>query len=202
MCFYTAWSAERTNGSMGFPLDDPWIHLQFARNLHDYGSFSYYKNDMVTSGSTSPLFTFMLAVGFFVTSREILLGYVLGVTCFLAAGWYMFQYARTEFDGDVVLAAGAAFLLLFEPRLQWIALSGMETTLFLLLLIASLYYHRKRNPVFHGVATGLLIWARPDAVILILAVLLDAAYHSLWARPTREGRKPVHRLVLPQSTSA
>lgn len=32
--------AYQTNGEFGFPLDDPWIHLQFAKNLHDYGSFS------------------------------------------------------------------------------------------------------------------------------------------------------------------
>src|SRR5512135_3561499 len=67
------------NGAFGFPLDDPWIHLQFAKNLHDYGSFSYYRNEMATSGSTSPLYTLLLSAGFVFTSNEMILSYVLGI---------------------------------------------------------------------------------------------------------------------------
>ena len=64
MCIFAGWNAYRVNGAAGFPLDDPWIHLQFAKNLHEYGSYSYYRNQTVTSGSTSPLYTLLLAAGF------------------------------------------------------------------------------------------------------------------------------------------
>ena len=46
MSVLTASFAYYTNEGFGFPLDDPWIHLQFAKNLHDYGSFSYFKNEI------------------------------------------------------------------------------------------------------------------------------------------------------------
>ena len=182
MCAYSVVRESRTNGSLGFPLDDPWIHLQFAKNLHDFGSFSYYKNDMVTSGSTSPLFTMLLAMGFFVTSNEILLGYVMGVGFFALGGYYLFQYSLSEFEGSLLFASAAAFLMMFEPRLQWIALSGMETTLFVFLLIAVLYYYKKKETVRLGIACGLLLWTRPDAVIFIGAVVMDAVYHTWWAK--------------------
>ena len=61
------------NGYFGFPLDDPWIHLTFAKNLAKYFSFSYFKNEMVTAGSTSPIYTALLAVGFFISNNEFML---------------------------------------------------------------------------------------------------------------------------------
>ena len=75
--YYYVSYAYSVNHENGFPLDDPWIHLTFARNLVEYGSFSYYKNEIVTAGSTSPLYTLMLAAGFLVTKNEMILSYVL-----------------------------------------------------------------------------------------------------------------------------
>jgi hypothetical protein len=49
--------AKSQNGFFCFPLDDSWIHLTFARNIVEFGSFSYYKNQLATSGSTPPLYT-------------------------------------------------------------------------------------------------------------------------------------------------
>ena len=76
--------AFQRNGTNGFPLDDPWIHLQFAKNLHAYGHYSYYKAEMVTSGSTSPLYTLILALGFFGEVMEE-----------IACGIFHFSWQRT-----------------------------------------------------------------------------------------------------------
>jgi tetratricopeptide (TPR) repeat protein len=181
--------AYEVNRAHGFPLDDPWIHLQFARNLHDYGSFSYYKDEMTTSGSTSPLYTFMLALGFFVTSNEMMLSYVLGVVFLLGAAVYLYRIVVVQTDSRSnfpVLAFGAAVLFLVEMRMQWAALSGMETTLFILLLLAVLYYYKARKALALGIASGLLLWTRPEAVIMVAALALDALYHRLWVRRARE----------------
>jgi hypothetical protein len=35
ICGYDLLTAYRANGTLSFPLDDPWIHLQFAKNLHN-----------------------------------------------------------------------------------------------------------------------------------------------------------------------
>lgn len=177
VCVSTAWYAWDANKGFGFPLDDPWIHLQFAKNLHDFGSFSYYKNDMVTSGSTSPLYTFMLAAGFFVTGNEMLLSYSLGIAFFVLAGYFMFRLASVRFQGNAIYAYASMLLLLFEPRMQWAALSGMETTMFIALLLAVNYFYEQRNGLAFGVSSGLLLWARPEAVIFLGVIAADVVYH-------------------------
>jgi hypothetical protein len=49
--------AKSQNGYFCFQIDDSWIHLTFARNIVKFGSFSYYKNQLATSGLISPLYT-------------------------------------------------------------------------------------------------------------------------------------------------
>jgi hypothetical protein len=47
-------------GSAGFPLDDSWIHLHFARNIAEGAGFSY-NPGVPVAGSTAPLWTLLLA---------------------------------------------------------------------------------------------------------------------------------------------
>ncbi len=185
-CVFSVY-AFNVNHQFGFPLDDPWIHLQFAKNLHDYGSFSYYKDEIVTAGSTSPLYTLLLALGFFVTSNEMLLSYILGTAFLLGAASYFFKII--SLSSDARIAALSPLLLLLEPRMQWAALSGMETTLFICLLLASLYYYQAKKSLSFGIASGLLIWSRPEAVILFIAIAIDTAYHILWMRTQTSKKK-------------
>ena len=49
-------------GSAGFPLDDSWIHLHFARNLAEGAGFAY-NPGVPVAGSTAPLWTLLLAAG-------------------------------------------------------------------------------------------------------------------------------------------
>jgi hypothetical protein len=49
--------AKSQNGYFCFPLDYLWIHLTFAKNIVEFGSFSFYKNQLATSGLTSLLYT-------------------------------------------------------------------------------------------------------------------------------------------------
>src|SRR3989475_12026708 len=49
-------------GSAGFPLDDSWIHLHFARNIAAGAGFAY-NPGVPVAGSTAPLWTLLLAAG-------------------------------------------------------------------------------------------------------------------------------------------
>ncbi len=51
------------HGYAGFPLDDGWIHQTYARNLVETGAWAYVPGE-VSAGSTSPLWTLILALGY------------------------------------------------------------------------------------------------------------------------------------------
>jgi len=51
---------------IGFPLDDSWIHLTYARNLAVHGQWAFQLGHP-SAGSTAPLWTFLLALGFWLS---------------------------------------------------------------------------------------------------------------------------------------
>jgi tetratricopeptide (TPR) repeat protein len=175
-----AWSA---NGGPGFPLDDPWIHLQFAKNLHDFGSFSYFRDELATAGSTSPLYTFLLAAGFFLTTSEMVLSYGLGLFFFAAGAFFFYRLCLHLFPGRPWITLAGLALFLLEPRMQWAALSGMETTLFVAGMLASFYYYATARWTVLAISLGLLLWIRPEALLMMMTLGIGALIDHLRERP-------------------
>lgn len=166
-------SANSTNGYNGFPLDDPWIHLTFAKNLAEYGSFSYYKNEMSTAGSTSPIYTIILAAGFLITKNEMVLSYVLGIFFLVFAGIWFYRLSSFEFGKENIFAILCTAIFIVDKWMNFIADSGMETTMFIFLLIATVYAYKKRQAVATAVFAGLILWTRPDGTAFLGALVLD-----------------------------
>lgn len=187
-------AARQANGADGFPLDDPWIHLQFAKNIHEYGSFSYYEDQQVTSGSTSPLYTLLLALGMVFTNDEFVLSYVLGGAFLLASALVIFQITQRLFGRRMLLSFVAAAFVVLEPRLVWASLSGMETTLFIALSLAAYLWYLEKRPLLLGLAAGLLMWTRPEALLMMAVLGADTLYH--WIAAARGGdvkTRPQHQ---------
>src|SRR5215213_1190448 len=80
-------------GVLGFPLDDSWIHLQFARNLAHGHGLSYNPGELVT-GSTAPLWTALLSLLFLLPGSVILWTKLLGVLFHLAGVDATWRLAR------------------------------------------------------------------------------------------------------------
>jgi tetratricopeptide (TPR) repeat protein len=163
------------NHTYGFPIDDPWIHLTFAKNIAEYGSFSYFKNEVATSGSTSPIFTFLLAVGFFITKNEMLLGYTLGIIFMLLAAIYFYRTSALLFNKENWIVIGALMIFIVDRWLNLIAVSGMETTLYVFMLISCYYYYLQRKALMFSILIGLMIWCRPDGLAFIATIIFDYA---------------------------
>ncbi|MCY7360741.1 MAG: hypothetical protein LH629_01525, partial [Ignavibacteria bacterium] len=166
-------SAFKVNGFYSFPLDDPWIHLTFAKNLAQYFSFSYFKNEMVTAGSTSPLYTILIAVGFFITQNEMMLSYTVGILFLCLGAVAFYKLALYEFNKEVIFSLVCTGLFLTDKWLNFIAVSGMETTMFIFILILCAYFYRERKAIPFAVMLGLIMWTRPDGIVFIIAIVLD-----------------------------
>ena len=199
------YDAKAQNGFFCFPLDDPWIHLTFARNIVEFGSFSYYKNQLATAGSTSPLYTFILAGFYLFSKNEFIISYILGIGSFAAGVFFTFRLAKIHFASAMWLAILSALLLALQPMLNLIAVSGMETTMFTALVIITLYYYKKKNQIALGISLGLLLWCRPDGLVVWAAILVDY-FISMQLENSKKGRKDIRitarELITPFSIAA
>lgn len=173
LSIYFVYYAYMINKQFGFPLDDPWIHLTFARNFLKYGSFSYFKNEIVTAGSTSPLYTFLLVPGFLLIHNEMILSYTLGIAFLLLSVWFFYKLCLIVFSDDYGLVIFATLLLVCDPWMNFIAVSGMETTMYCSLLLACCYFYRTQRALLLGFTLGLLLWTRPDSVAFYAAIITD-----------------------------
>lgn len=169
---YYLTSQYQKNSFFSFPLDDPWIHLQFAKNLIEYGSYSYFKNEVITSGSTSPLYTFLAAFLFLFIKNEFILSYIIGILFLGLLVFSAYKLAKLEFQYSIG-ALVFALLISIQPKISLISVSGMETTMFIFFLISTIYFYRKENFLLTGIFSGLTLWTRPEGLILIGALILD-----------------------------
>ncbi len=163
----------RTYG-IGFPLDDSWIHLTYARNLAERGQWAFQPGQL-SAGSTSPLWTFLLAIGFWLHAGPYVWTYALGEACLLGLAVLAEFTARNIVSSYRPRLPWIGLFFVAEWHLQWAALSGMETLLQALIMtgvIASLMMGTRRYLLL-GLLSGLSMWVRPDGVTLLGPVLVS-----------------------------
>jgi hypothetical protein len=175
--------AASVNSSNGFPLDDSWIHLTFARTLAATGHFAYGVGAPATSGSTSPLFTVAESLLFLFTSDGYVVGYALGILGLGGLIYFAFRVGqdRSTIEG-VIPGVLFALVLALNPRLISFSVSGMETTFTIALLLWAASAYLDRKFVTLGILAGLLVWTRPDTLVFLLALGLDHAYNEYLAK--------------------
>ena len=163
-------------GQLGFPLDDSWIHLQFARNLAAGNGLSFNPGVLVP-GSTAPLWTALLSLILFLPGNPLFWTKLLGVTLYLAGGALTYQLSL-EMGLNRWLANLAAVVMMATSWLVWSALSGLEISLFVVLSLTGILTHlrERRDPSRFPLSLplmGLSFLARPEAALLILAAVAD-----------------------------
>lgn len=165
----------------GFPLDDSWIHQTYARNLADTGRWEYVPGQ-VSAGSTAPLWTLWLTIGYLLGLPYLWFSYLSGAICLAWLSWVAMILWRQLWPKQAGRAWVAGLTLLTTWLLVWAAASGMETLLFaaLGLTILALLNDNHHRPALVGLLTGLLILTRPDGLLLLPA---GAIVYLLQRRP-------------------
>ncbi|MFM8320091.1 MAG: hypothetical protein ACKOC5_04165, partial [Chloroflexota bacterium] len=152
----------------GFPLDDAWIHQTYARSLAELGQWAYWPGDP-SGGSTSPLWTALLAAGRRLGIEARLWAYLLGWVALTGIGLTGMRLLRAWQPAAPRAARWAGLFLVFEWHLAWAAGSGMETLMmgWLALLALAWLCEEPLQPFRIGLLVGAALWVRPDGLTLV-----------------------------------
>ncbi len=156
---------------IGFPLDDSWIHLTYARNLALFGQWAFQLGHP-SAGSTAPLWTLLLAIGFWLRLAPYAWTYFLGALTLLALSVLAEWTARSLIGAYRPPLPWVGLFFALEWHMDWAAMSGMETLLQALLLTAVLaaLMTGSRRYLILGLLTGVSLWVRPDGLTLLAPV--------------------------------
>jgi hypothetical protein len=157
----------------GFPLDDSWIHLTYARNLALHGEWAFQPGKS-TAGSTAPLWTLLLAIGFLLKLGPYLWTYLLGGIALLGTSLLAESVARKVVPTYQGKFPWAGMFFALEWHLSWAAASGMETILHALLvtIVLGALMTGSRRFLALGLLTGLSVWVRPDGITLLGPIIV------------------------------
>ncbi|MDX1993343.1 MAG: hypothetical protein SF029_13200 [bacterium] len=164
----------------GFPLDDSWIHQVYARNLAQYGEWSFVPGEP-SGASTSPLYTVLLAVGYILRIpypfwTHVLGALALGVTAVIAS-----RLGDRLTTKNSIGAFLSGLVILATWHLLWAAAAGMETMLAAMWSLVLIWLAwREADPerdhqnsrvvavrgLVFGVCAALSMVTRPEGVLL------------------------------------
>ncbi|HLM74896.1 MAG TPA: hypothetical protein VK459_19440 [Polyangiaceae bacterium] len=204
VAFYRSMHVQ-TGGVWSAPLDDVFIHFDYARATARGYPFEWSEGNGFSSGNTSLLYPFVLALGYWAGFRGlVLMQWAALVACASTLAFFLCSARVCDPLGrwakyllpPVVLSVGA---------LNWSLWSGMENALHLgvwgLALVASLAVVAdppdaravRRRSLLAGLAGALLFVTRPESVVSIAAF---AVFVALAIKTRFGGREALFALVL------
>jgi hypothetical protein len=183
------------------PLDDVFIHFNFARAAATGHPFEWIGGQGYASGETAPLYAALLAFGYAVGFRGEALGFFALAIAFVAGvsasaslrtlarlGAHEDREPRHRTVASALLALASAAMLFAIGTIGWSFFSGMETALACALVLA-LLVSAQRACDAEGPARvdaewrvawlgTLLVLTRPEAPTLVFAMALLVARHA------------------------
>jgi len=159
---------------LGFrPFDDTYITFRYSLNLASGHGFVYNLGESVL-GTTTPLWTLILALFSALGAPIEQAALVMSLACDVVSAFLLFRLLTAlEFSAGVPLAGACLFLGIFDYFS--LARSGMESSLFVCLVLGALAALAERRLVAGGVFAALAALTRPEGALVV--VLFPAA---LW----------------------
>ena len=143
--------------------DDAYITMRYSRNLLDAGSMSYNPPDPVL-GTSTPLWTWILALA----GAARLPIEVASVGLATAADIGSIALILTSPVGGSAAAIVSAATIAAWPAYVVYAVSGMETSLYVLTIVTAVTTLSRGQTTAAAVATSLAALCRPDGAMLVL----------------------------------
>ncbi|CAN5558028.1 hypothetical protein BH09MYX1_BH09MYX1_14230 [soil metagenome] len=180
-----------TGGDFPAPLDDVYIHFDFARAAARGSPFAWIAGQGYSSGETAPAYALVLAIGWAVGFRDMRLGWFAAAVAVVALVLALRSLSRIFARSSFALRASAAVLLLACGHVAFGVFSGMELALHVFFVLRAV----EARTVIEGASASarparewqlglwgaLLVWTRPESVVIIAPLAVAAAR----ARSTR-----------------
>lgn len=193
---YVSTSQAFAGGSPLMPVDDAYIHFQYAKQLALGQPYIYNPGLPPSSGATSFLYPYILATGYLAGFQGLNLGLwalIVGAVALVFSGWAIFRLVRLFAPDAFAVLIMIAFML--SGSIAWHFMSGMETGLMICFTLWTLYAVVTRNLSIFTLVATLLALTRPEGSIMaVIAALLLGI--SGW-RTRSESRWYLPALLLP-----
>lgn len=178
----------------GFPLDDSWIHLVFARSLAAGEGLAFQPGSTVAA-TTAPLWTALLALAALLPLSLPVAAKLAGALAHVASVDATYRLGRA-LGLAPLRAAFAGGLVLATDWLLWSSTAGMEVPLFVWLSLEGIRRHvterraerrsdretERATPPLSFLLFALAALARPEGLLLLLLAAADR-----WLHLRREG---------------
>ncbi len=174
-----------TGGAFPVPLDDVFIHFNYARSVAEGHPFEWISGQGYSSGESSPLYPFLLAAGYLVGFRGSLLAVFAAIVAVVSLVSFFASLRRLLGPGPA-LVTGA--LLLSVGIVAFTLFSGMEVAAFLAALgyfVVAAHeaahaeaWRRKTATMRAGLLGMLLVMLRPEAVFVVGPMATYVARHA------------------------
>ncbi|MDL1884576.1 hypothetical protein FBR01_13095 [Anaerolineae bacterium CFX8] len=178
---YTFAGLAAGRGEPVMPLDDVYIHFQYAKQLAAGQPYVYNPGLPPSSGATSFLYPFILAAGYLLGFQGLNLGLWamgIGALALAVSAWLVYRLARAG-GAPERLAIALVPIFTFNGAVSWHFMSGMETGLVVLFTLWVVYALTSDPLSVHGeegkprfwqiiITATLLALIRPEGAILTL----------------------------------
>lgn len=161
-------------------IDDSFITFRYARNLLAGEGFVYNPGERVL-GTTTPLYTLLMAALAlpFGGEQAPFPWLALGVNALADATaclllWQIGKKLNSELAG-----IATALVWAVAPYSVTFAVGGLETSLYVCLLTAAVWAYLARRRLLTPLFASLALLTRPDALILVMPLVLDRLYRGL-----------------------
>jgi hypothetical protein len=175
-----------TGGHLSAPLDDTIIYFQYGKQIARGKLFQYNDEDGYSSGCTSFIYPFVIALGWGTGFRgDLLFIYTFLVsTLFLYGSSLIFYLIIIELS-DIKTAWIGTLLFLLNGSLLWVYFAGMETGMFIMLILLTLFLFLKEKSAsqlkYTAISAACLALTRPEgfglACILSFLLFVEIIYN-------------------------